>query len=83
MPFEKARQMLECLLGVQVSEATVRRLTERSGKSVEAAQNREQPPAEPAPAVRSPQRKMALSTDGASILSWMFLCFNVLALDNW
>ncbi len=38
MPFAWAARMLEQLLGVQVSEETVRRLTEQAGASVAAAQ---------------------------------------------
>jgi hypothetical protein len=38
MPFAKARTMLSRLLGVQVGDETVRRLTERAGKQIEAAQ---------------------------------------------
>src|SRR5215467_771144 len=38
MPFERAREMLETLLGVQVSEPSVRRGTERAGALYEAHQ---------------------------------------------
>lgn len=67
MPFEKAGRMLECLLGVQVSEATVRRLTQRSGRWVEATQNGVQPVTEAQPAGKLPPRKVALSADGAML----------------
>lgn len=38
MPFEQAAKMLECLLGVQVSEAATRRQTEQAGAHAQAAQ---------------------------------------------
>ena len=38
MPFERAAQMLSAILGVQVSEATVRRWTEQAGAHYEAVQ---------------------------------------------
>ncbi len=38
MPFDKAAQMIEELLGVQTNEETVRQLTERMGACMEAAQ---------------------------------------------
>ena len=38
MPFDKAADMVERLLGVQTNEETVRRLTERTGKWMEEAQ---------------------------------------------
>lgn len=41
MPFARAAQMLERLLGVQVSEATVRRLTQEAGAQAQAVQRAE------------------------------------------
>jgi hypothetical protein len=38
MPFAQVSSMLACLLGVQVGEETVRRLTEHTGQQVQAAQ---------------------------------------------
>ena len=38
MPFDKAAQMIEEILGVQTNEETVRQLTERMGACMEAAQ---------------------------------------------
>ena len=38
MPFDKAAQMIEEILGVQTNEETVRQLTERMGAYMEAAQ---------------------------------------------
>jgi hypothetical protein len=67
MPFAKAAEMLESLLGVQVSEATARRMTERMGARIEAAQTaesrREQ---EPEPDAKSCLRQ-AISADGAYV----------------
>jgi hypothetical protein len=67
MPFGRASQMLTQLLGVQVSEATVRRMTERMGAQVEAAQTEESAlPAETEPCGES-ERKQAISADGAYV----------------
>jgi len=38
MPFERAAKMLECLVGVRVSEATTRRQTEQAGALAQAVQ---------------------------------------------
>jgi hypothetical protein len=67
MPFEQAGFMLERLVGVQVSDATVRRLTERSGACVEATQTIEQDPSEQAPSGFSGHQKLAFSADGAYV----------------
>lgn len=67
MPFEKAGQMLERLVGVQVSEATVRRLTERSGACVEATQTIEQGRAAQEFSRCATQKRVALSADGAFV----------------
>jgi hypothetical protein len=67
MPFERAREMLEKLLGVQVSEPTVRRATERAGALYEARQTAQRKPsADPSPAV-TPCEKQVISTDGAYV----------------
>jgi hypothetical protein len=68
MPFKQAAQMLGALLGVQISAETARRLTERMGACVEAAQTAEadlavlhEPTDPPAP------EQCVLSVDGAMI----------------
>jgi hypothetical protein len=67
MPFERAAQMLEELLGVQVSEPTARRTTERAGALYEARQTAQRKPAaDPSPAV-TPCEKQVISTDGAYV----------------
>jgi hypothetical protein len=67
MPFERARQMLETLLGIQVSEPTARRGTERAGALLEARQTTlSQQPAKPFPAV-TPCEKQVVSTDGCYV----------------
>lgn len=67
MPFERAAQMLETLLGVQVSEPTVRRGTERAGAMYEARQTAQsQQLVHPSPAVIICE-KQVLSTDGAYV----------------
>jgi hypothetical protein len=78
MPFRRAAQMLDCLLGVQVSEATMRRQTEAAGARSEEVQTREsqQPEPEPEPepesAPLSPSgsvtpSRLVLSADGAYV----------------
>ncbi len=67
MPFERASKMLETLLGVQVSEPTVRRGTLHAGAQYEAhqtAQSRQPGPTEPA-VIRCEQQ--VISTDGAYV----------------
>src|SRR5215471_5264096 len=65
MPFERAAQMMERLLGVQVSEATTRRQTEQAGALAQAVQtsqaqtNTQDMKAETAPAY------LVVSADGA------------------
>jgi hypothetical protein len=68
MPFAHAAQMLDRLLEVQVSEETVRRLTEQAGARVEEAQTvqaqesaQEEPKADGVPA------RLAISADGACV----------------
>src|SRR5258708_19468212 len=67
MPFERAAQMLEAILGVQVSEATVRRWTEQGGAHYEAVQTAQsqQPESEQTP--MPVLLKQALSSDGAYV----------------
>jgi hypothetical protein len=67
MPFERAAQMLEDLLGVQVSEPTVRRETLRVGKLYEARQTRLSQPAKQPEAGTTSCEKQAISTDGAYV----------------
>jgi len=67
MPFERASQMLEKLLGVQVSEPTVRRGTLRAGALGEVRQTAQsQQPAESV-AQGTPCEKQVISTDGAYV----------------
>lgn len=67
MPFGRAAQMLERLLGVQVSEATVRRLTEQAGVHVQSVQTQESQPAETEAPGRKGPAKQAISSDGAYV----------------
>ena len=67
MPFEQARKMLKEVLGIEVSEPTVRRGTQRAGGLYEArqtAQSQQTKPIEPAP---TPCEKQVISTDGAYV----------------
>jgi len=67
MPFERAREMLERMVGVQVSEPTVRRGTQRAGALYEARQTAQsQPSAQAAPAVTIGEQQV-ISTDGAYV----------------
>lgn len=67
MPCERAREMLEELLGVQVSEPTVRRGTQCAGALYEARQTAQSQ--QPAQASREATlcEKQVMSTDGASV----------------
>src|SRR6266700_32871 len=71
MPFRRAAHMLERLLGIQVSEATIRRHTEAGGSFYEQQQTAEsQSSAEAyAPSAASPvaARRLVLSGDGAYV----------------
>lgn len=67
MPFERAREMLERLLGVQISEASVRRGTERAGALYEARQTAQSKPAIHSSACMTIGEKLAISTDGAYV----------------
>lgn len=66
MPFAQAACMLETLIGVQISEATVRRHSEQAGKVCEALQNAPEPSA-PIPNPEQVPRRLALSADGAFV----------------
>ncbi len=68
MPFAHVGQMLERLLGVQVSEETVRRLTEQAGAQLEAVQTAQAkaPMPEEGKADGVPAR-LAISADGACV----------------
>lgn len=67
MPFERAAQMMECLLGVQVSEATARRQTEQAGALAEAVQTA-QAQAKPQEHSQEAQaERLAVSADGAYV----------------
>jgi hypothetical protein len=67
MPFERARQMLEEFLGIQVSEPTVRRGTQRAGKLYEARQTVQSQQASPAEPAVTRCEKQVISTDGAYV----------------
>lgn len=67
MPFERAREMLEQLLGVQVSEPTVRRGTERAGACYEARQTAQSQQAAAAEPAVSSNELQVISTDGAYV----------------
>jgi hypothetical protein len=69
MPFARAAQMLERLLGVQVSEATVRRSTEQAGAAYEQEQTQasQYPPHEPAIAQDVSAKRLMISGDGAYV----------------
>jgi Uncharacterised protein family (UPF0236) len=68
MPFERAAQMLETLVGVQVSEPTVRRGTERMGAHCERQQMAQsQQPVSPDSGSRRSCEKQVISTDGAFV----------------
>ena len=68
MPFGRTVEMLSCLLGVQVSEETVRRLTEQAGAQVEAAQTEQaQEPWQEEPSAAEKPKRLVLSADGAMV----------------
>jgi hypothetical protein len=71
MPFARAVELLERLLGVKVSAATVRRLTEAAGASLEQVQTvasqQDSDRDESAPQPSPETSKLALSVDGASV----------------
>ncbi len=67
MPFARAAQMLKELLGVQVSEPTVRRGTERAGTLYEARQTAQSQQTGHAQATATRCEKQVISTDGAYV----------------
>jgi hypothetical protein len=67
MPFERAAQMLEYLLGVQVSEATTRRQTEQAGELAEAVQTAQVQVQTQEVKVGTPTTRLAVSADGAYV----------------
>jgi hypothetical protein len=67
MPFEQARKMLEEFLGLQISEPTVRRGTQRIGTLYEARQTVQSQQTAQAEATATPCEKQAISTDGAYV----------------
>jgi len=67
MPFAQAGQMMERLLGVQVSEATVRRMTEGMGACIERVQNKETEKAAASRAGNGKPNKLVISGDGAFV----------------
>ncbi len=68
MPFKKATAMMEKLLGVQISEETARRLTERMGEALEHAQTQEaQAPFQEEQEGACLPEPLAFSADGAMV----------------
>jgi hypothetical protein len=67
MPFERSAQMLDKLLGVQVSEPTVRRATLRAGALYEARQTAQSQQTSPAEPTTVGIERQVLSTDGAYV----------------
>jgi len=67
MPYARAVQMLERLLGVQVSEPTVRRQAEAAGAQVEAVQTAKAYTSEPEESWEPGAARQGMSADGASV----------------
>jgi hypothetical protein len=71
MPFARAAALLERLMGVQVSAATMRWLTEAAGATLEQVQtaaSQGTPAGEESPRLaRSEPSRLVLSADGASV----------------
>ncbi len=67
MPYARAQEMLEEFLGIQVSEPTVRRGTQRAGALYEARQTAQSQQACQAEAPATPCEKQVSSTDGAYV----------------
>src|SRR3989442_10843813 len=64
MPYERAAQMMETLLDIQVSEPSVRRGTQRAGASYQARQTAQSQLPPPATPVQSPApEQLVMSTD--------------------
>ena len=68
MPFARAAELLERLLGVQVSATTVRRFTEAAGATLEQVQTEalQQTQEREAP-TRPPEKQLVFSVDGAYV----------------
>src|SRR5689334_851440 len=67
MPFRRAAQMLEALLGVQVSEATVRRHTEQVGLVCQQLQDAAREPAQAEGGEKPASERLVFSVDGAYV----------------
>lgn len=67
MPYARACQMLEEVLGIQVSEPTVRRGTQRAGTLYAARQTAQSRQTKPAEAAATSCEKLVISTDGAYV----------------
>jgi hypothetical protein len=67
MPYARAQEMLEEFLGIQVSEPTVRRGTQRAGGLYEARQTAQSQQRKPVEPVLTPCEKQVISTDGAYV----------------
>ncbi|MEO6892521.1 MAG: ISKra4 family transposase [Ktedonobacteraceae bacterium] len=67
MPFARAAEMLQRVLGVQLSEATVRRLTEQAGAQYEQLQTIQSRCPEPEMPASAGPLKEVISTDGAYV----------------
>ena len=68
MPFDKAAQMIEVLLSVQINEETTRRLTERMGACMEVAQTAEPDAPRPHESTdQQPLQRCVFSADGAMV----------------
>jgi len=68
MPFARAANRVETLVGVQVSEAPIRRLTEGAGSLAQAVQDQvAEPDSVPSSAAKSESEPVVLSADGAVV----------------
>jgi hypothetical protein len=67
MPFEQAAQILECLLGVQVSEATTRRQAEQAGELAEVVQTAQVQLKTEVVKAGTTTARLAVSADGAYV----------------
>src|SRR6185437_4424302 len=67
MPFARAVQMLERVVGVQVSEPTVRRQAEAAGAQVEAVQTAKAYTSEPEESWEPGAARQVMSADGAYV----------------
>jgi hypothetical protein len=67
MPFAQATKMLERLLGVQVSEPTVRRHTEEAGARLEAVQTAQAYSSEPEAPLKQRATRHVISADGSYV----------------